>query len=98
MSIDAMSEYALRIGWALLLIGLWPSRRLVWSRNLVNAGTIAMAAWAGFELLAVLLSADGRFTIAGHMAQGVIPTLRIEIAEMATFVMILVLLRSPLPA
>ena len=97
MPIDAVSEYVLRIAWVLLLVGLWPSRRLVWSRSLVVCGCVAIALWAVLETTAVCVATSPNFIIAGHPASNVLSCIRIAMTELSIPAMILTLLYSPLP-
>ena len=98
MRLDAMSEYALRVGWALLLVGLWPTRRLIWSRWCVVVGCVAIGLWAILESAAVAIMPDGNFTVAGHASPNIVACIRIVLAELSIPAMILVLLWRPLPA
>lgn len=97
MVLDSLAEYLLRLGWVLLLIGLWPTRRLVWSRPCVVLGCVAICLWALLETVAVAVSGAGTFIVAGHPAVNVVSCVRVALTELAIPAMILALLRSPLP-
>jgi hypothetical protein len=95
--LDALSEYALRLACVLMLIGLWPTRRLVWSRPCVVLGAVAIGLWAVLETTAVAICGEPTFIVAGHPAVNVVSCVRIALTELAIPAMILALLRSPLP-
>ena len=95
--LDGLSEYALRLGWVLLLVGLWPTRRLVWSRSCVVVGCVVIGAWAVLETTAVAISPGIYFIVAGHGVFNLMSCVRIACTELAAPAMVLALLQSPLP-